>query len=332
MNVLVAGEHMPQGRAIAATARLWGQPPPKPRVLVLGGGGFLGSAIMAALHEAGMPAVAAQRSACDHPHHLCDATDPAGLARLMEGADCVVNAVLAPPATMVAASHALAEAAIRHRVRRIVHISSAAVYGPATGRITESSPLRGRGSYARAKIRCEGILQSTGAVILRPALVHGPGGRQWTARIARLLLARRLGDLGPHGDGRCNLIDVRDVAAATLAALRQPQAAGHAIHLADPDPPSWNAFLVAFARALGAVPARRIPGWRLNLEAAIAPALSLSRLADPIPPSLIRLFAQDFSLDPLRADRLLGFARTPLPKSLAESAAWFISHRARPQT
>ena len=57
------------------------------------------------------------------------------------------------------------------------------------------------------------------AVILRPTCVFGPGSTQWTTRIARLLKARRIGDLGSAGDGGCNLAFIDDVVAAVLAAL-----------------------------------------------------------------------------------------------------------------
>ena len=39
------------------------------------------------------------------------------------------------------------------------------------------------------------------AAILRPALVYGRGSALWSERVARLLRAGRLGDLGAAGDG-----------------------------------------------------------------------------------------------------------------------------------
>jgi len=183
------------------------------RVVVLGGSGFVGSAIVKGLAQAGFQPVAVSRR---QGTVRCDATHEAALMPVLHGAQAVVNAVLGDADTMMAATRALASCA-QKRDLRIVHLSSMAVYGPARGRVDEAAPMGGTGGYAEAKIACETLLAGTGAVILRPGIVYGPGGEQWAGRIFRLLRARRLGDLGEHGDGRCNFIHARDVAAAVVA-------------------------------------------------------------------------------------------------------------------
>lgn len=311
------------------------------RVVVLGGSGFVGRAILRALAEAGFHPVSAHRNprlaphsmgSDDFEHQACNAKNPEALMRVLRGAGCVVNAVLGDAATMVAASRALAEAAAAMPACKLVHISSMAVYGNAGGLVAESAPLRGSSRYAAAKIACEAALAGTGAIILRPGLVYGPGGEQWAGRLFRLLRAGRLGDLGEHGDGRCNFVHARDLGAAVVAALRNPLAAGHAINVAHSIAPRWNQVLLRGARAIGAVPAARIPGWRLNAETRLfaPPLYAVQKLAgrrglpEPITASLRGLFAQDITLDHRLADRLLGFGRTPPLQGLAECAGWFI--------
>jgi nucleoside-diphosphate-sugar epimerase len=309
------------------------------RVVVLGGSGFVGSAIVAGLAEAGFRPVAVSRRGTVR----CDATDAAALMPVLQGAHAVVNAVLGDADTMMAATRALAGCA-RTLDLRVVHLSSMAVYGPAQGRVDEAAPMGGTGLYAEAKIACETLLAGTGAVILRPGLVYGPGGEQWAGRIFRLLRARRLGDLGEHGDGRCNFIHARDLAAAVVALLARPRMAGVAINLAHGFAPRWNDVLVACARAIGAVPAARIAGWQLAAEARlIAPPLFLARLSLPrigvaparlpevVTPSMRALFRQDVSLDCHRADRLLGLSRVPPAEGLAECAAWFLETYGLPE-
>jgi nucleoside-diphosphate-sugar epimerase len=173
------------------------------------------------------------------------------------------------------------------------------------------------------------------AVILRPGIVYAPGG-QWIGRLCRLLRARRLGDLGPDGDGFCNLIHAADVGSATIAALRMPASGGQAINLAARTPPRWNEVLIGLAGAIGAVPVRRLGARHLALEARLlAVPLQIGKLAgtclglqpgalpDPIAASLLRLMRQQIRLDHHKADQLLGFRRTDDAAALAACAAWF---------
>lgn len=309
------------------------------RVVVLGGSGFLGSAILACLARAGFQAVSAQRrsrkAGSGVEQVACDATDPLALKQALLGARAVVNAVGGDADTMMAATKALSSCARGGPL--VVHISSMAVYGAARGRVHESARLVGTGGYAEAKIECESVLAGTGAVILRPGLVYGPGGEQWAGRIFRLLRAGRLGDLGENGDGRCNFVHARDLGAAVVAAIERDDAAGKAINLAHPLQPRWNDVLIACARAIGAVPVERIAGWRLNADVTcLGPPLYLARLLanrvgmrgmwlpDAITPSLRLVFRQDVSLDVRRAERLLGLGWVPAAEGLAECAAWFL--------
>ncbi len=315
-------------------------------VLVLGAGGCVGRAILAAIAaEPALHAVAGLHRAPTRPmgcaFRLVDAADAPSLKRALDGCSYAINAVGGAPATLRAATRALCLAGLGQPLRRLVHISSMAVYGSsATGLVAEDATFAGSPSaYEAAKIDCEAEMQAYAAaghaaVILRPGIVFGPGCPQWTDRIARLLRTRRLGDLGAAGDGFCNLTHAADLGAWTVAALTAGQAAGQAFNTATASPPTWNEFLVRFARALGATPVRRIARRRLAMEARLfAPALHAVRVAggraglpagllpDPVSPSLLRLFGQRMRLDTALADRILPIARTPDDAAIGAAAA-----------
>jgi len=310
------------------------------RVVVLGGGGFVGGAIMRALTEAGFAAFAAHRHPVGGPAAagVCDATDPVVVRNTLLGAGCVVNAVLGDAASMLAATRNITAAASMLGLRRVVHLSSMAVYGPTVGLVQESAKLIGGRSYADAKIACEAA-SGADAIILRPGIVYGPGGEQWAGRIGRLLRAGRLGDLGEAGDGRCNLIHARDVGAAVVAALARPGLEGRIFNLSTPAPPRWNQVFFAFGRAIGAVPVARVAAWRLMVEGRVlTPLLHLAkiggmsaRLPAAMPRSLLALFGQDIMLDYHMADQALGFARTADADGLGECAAWFLRRYGKPR-
>lgn len=211
------------------------------------------------------------------------------------------------------------------------------VYGSARGIVTEESPLLpDLGPYSQAQCDAERLAAANPNTIrLRPGCEYGPDCPQWTERVARWLLRRRLGDLGAGGDGFCNLLFIEDLVAAILAALRRPELGGRAFNLALPAPPTWNEYFIGFAKALGAVPVRRVTRRRLTLETKLlAPPLKVAEmligrmgvapagLPPAIPPSLLRLCRQEIRLDVRQAEVALGMQWTALENGLLRAAQW----------
>jgi nucleoside-diphosphate-sugar epimerase len=274
----------------------------------------------------------------------CDATDAAALDAALQSIPFAVCSVLGNRATMAAATRNLCDAARWTGMRRIVLLSTMAVYGPATGLVDETAPLDGSlGAYGAAKVECERVARAFveaggAATTLRPGIVYGPGGEQWIGRLGRLLRAGRVGDLGALGDGACNLIYGDDLGAAVVAALSAPGAAGEAINLAEPDPVTWNEVFTELGCAIGVPYVRRLSERRLRVEAKLlAPDLQAAKvvgsrlglrpgiLPDPIPPSLLRLWQQEIRLDHRKADALPDFPRTLRATGLARAAEWFLA-------
>ncbi len=309
------------------------------RIVVLGADGFIGRRVVAALTDSGWatPVAASRRAVAANgiARVQVDATDAAALKAALQGAEGVINCVAGNADTIVAATRALIDAAQATQCT-VVDFSSMAVYGSAQGTLDEDAPLSGdTGPYAAAKVEAERISSGYAkAVRLRPGIVYGPGSAQWSERIARWLIARRVGDLGAAGDGICNLVHVDDVAAAAVRALRTPAAFGQAFNLGMPDAPTWNEYFVRYARALGAVPVRRVTGRRLKIEKLVAIPLKVMEivagkaklrlpLPPPIPPSLLRSWQQELKLDVRRAETVLGLQWRDLDAALRLTAAGY---------
>jgi nucleoside-diphosphate-sugar epimerase len=304
-------------------------------VLILGASGFIGARLVAAL-SAGTAyrPIAASR----HPGangSVLDATDPAALQAALRGVDRVVNCIAGSDKTMVDSTRALCDAARAVPPGRIVHLSSMAIYGAATGVVREDHPpVPPVSGYGQAKAECERIIgkyvrDGGDAVILRPTCVFGPGSLQWTTRLARLLQAGRIGDLGPAGDGGCNLADIDDVVTAIIHALDVPEAAGRTFNVSSSTEQTWNEFLIRFARALGATPIRRIPPRMLKLEVKVlAPLCKIAGKVvhapwtEAITPSLASLWAQDIRIDSSAAVDILAMPRTPVDQMIAAAVDW----------
>jgi 2-alkyl-3-oxoalkanoate reductase len=304
-------------------------------VLVLGASGFIGARLIAALS-----AGTAYRpiGASRHPGAngiALDATDPAALRTALHGVDRVVNCIAGSDRAMIQSTQALCDAARAAPPGRIVHLSSMAVYGAAAGPVREDHPVVPPVSvYGQAKAESERIIRKYvhdggDTVILRPTCVFGPGSTQWTTRLARLLQAGRIGDLGPAGDGCCNLADIDDVVAAIIHALDTPEAAGRTFNVSSTAELTWNEFLVRFARALGATPVKRIPPRMLKLEVRLlAPLCKIvgkivhAPWAEAITPSLAALWAQDIRIDSSAAVAALSMPQTPVDQMIAAAVDW----------
>jgi 2-alkyl-3-oxoalkanoate reductase len=295
------------------------------RILVCGGSGLVGRRLIAAFSASGgaQPVVA---------NHL------AQLPSQLETVDAVVNCVTGRPADILAAARALYPAAVKlGRGIPIVHLGSMTVYGSAVGQVAEDAPLLADlGPYARAQLAAEQLAASYPASIrLRPGCEYGPGCDQWTGTIARCLLQHRLGDLGAAGDGYCNLLFIDDLITVIERVLLRPELHGRILNLVMPEPPTWNQYLIRFAKALGAVPVRRVTARQLKLESKLlAPPLKVAQLMlsatglpskwlpPPLTPSVLHSCRQELRLDASLARAEVGLQWTPLEVGLARAAQW----------
>jgi len=313
----------------------------KANVLVLGASGLVGRRLTALLAQSDWAApIAASRrpgaGTMGAPARQLDATDARGMAAALDGVTAVVNCIAGDPRDIAAGARVLADSArARGGDLHVVHLSSLAVYGSATGTVDESAPLRAdHSAYGSAKVAAErsiaALAQST---ILRPGIIYGPGSPWWTERIGRLLRTRRLGDLGPAGMGFCNLVHVDDVAAATVAVLRRGPVDADVFNLSTPRPVTWNEYFSAFAAALGAAPVRRVSPARLAVECRLIgpPLRALELLSNrfpsldvPVPPAirpwLLALCRQDLYTSVERIRTRLGFKFMGLEEGLRDTA------------
>jgi len=316
----------------------------KKLVLVLGASGFIGKHVTAALFASdwAIPIAAFHHSTPAVPMYgtlVMDATDEAAMNQALTNVDAVVNCVASGPAGIVAGARTLFHISAKQPIPpRIVYLSTMSVYGEACGEIDESSPLKGDlGGYSSAKVSAERFAtQYPCAVILRPSCVYGPGSSQWSERIAHLLIAHRLGNLGSAGEGRCNLVYIDDLVAAILQALQKPGVEGEAFNLSMPAPPTWNQYLLLYAQALNLDLPRRISRSRLAMETLLLAPLfkvagTIRRIVIPaqrvevhvIPPSLLRLFRQDIILKSNKAEQIFGLTWKPLKEGLSLAANGF---------
>ncbi len=145
------------------------------------------------------------------------------------------------------------EAARDARVRRLVHVSTADVYGPDHfARVTEKSELKPAHAYEKQKLFEEEWVLAAAAdlevVIVRPARVFGEG-EEWI--LPRLMTAAVRGRVWLPGGGRAKqtFVSAGDVGRACLAASDRGRPGRR--YLVGGFDASWRDLLISAARAVG---------------------------------------------------------------------------------
>jgi uncharacterized protein YbjT (DUF2867 family) len=235
-----------------------------PRVVLLAGAsGFIGSHLRQALVAAGHRVVCTGRPD-SVPDPGCAAFVPADYARdhtveawlpRLSGVDVVVNAVgilQESPGKSFSALHvqapvALFAACAEARVGLVVQISALGADAGA------------QSSYHRSKKAADDFLAALDLpwVILQPSLVYGPGGA--SARLFGLLASLPLIPLPGKGLQQVQPVHVDDLAAAVVALVDRPPAAGLQLPVVGPEALTLREFLQRLRAALELSPGRFLP-------------------------------------------------------------------------
>lgn len=293
------------------------------RVVVAGGTGFIGRAVVARLRAAGHTVAATTRSlAGPDPwagaveRRQAFAGDVPGLARAFSGADVVVQAIQFPNHPVEDArkgqtymevdgrgTEASAEAARTAGVRRIVYLSGA---GAGRGR-TEP--------WFLAKERAEAAIRASGLehALLRPSWAYGPGDRS----MSRLVwMCRHLPVVPVVGNGRNPVypLHVADLVSCVVQAVERADARALALELGGARL-TMDEVLRTIQDALG----RRRP--LLHHPVPVMKVLSLPLVLMPRPllsPGAVDFVTQEVEIDPAPAQAYFGLTPRPFAVGLRD--------------
>ena len=187
-------------------------------------------------------------------------SDQGAVARASEGAEYVFQCPQDVPEgrrdwrAWVAGTRVVAEAS-RAVGARLLHVSSAAVYGPGEeNELDESRPRAPADPRAEAEAEAESLVLELAragdlaAAVVQPTVVYGPFC-PWTVRTLTELKSGRA-ILIDGGDGTCNAVYVDDVVRGIHLAATREEAVGEAFLLGGMEMTSWAAFLGAHERML----------------------------------------------------------------------------------
>ena len=316
--------------------------------LVTGGSGFLGVNLVRRLLAAGRrvrtldiePFDAAERDREFLQAHLGDVRDPHAVLAAVQGVEAIVHAAAALPladarevwSTNVEGTHNVLEAALRVGVRRVVFISSTAVYGLARDHpADEDAPLCGVGPYGESKIAAEAACAAARArglcvTVLRPKTFIGPERRgvfellyEWAAE------GRSFPILG-RGDNLYQLLDVEDLCGLIERCLALDVAAvNQAFNVGATEFGTMREIVqTVLDRAGHGRRAVSLPAGPARAALWLLRALHLS----PLYPWIYETADRDSRVAVERARRVLGFApRHSNRMALTRNYEWYLAHR-----
>jgi farnesol dehydrogenase len=302
-------------------------------VLVTGGTGYLGQAIVRALAAAGhRPLVYARRADrvnLEAPAIAGDIRDE----RAVDAAVCQVDAVCHVAALVsiwrarredfddvnVRGLELVLEACERHRIRRIVYTSSFLARAPADGAL----PLDAN-DYQRTKVRAREVAQRAAGrglpiTILYPGVIYGAGERTEGNLVGRLIRDHLDGRLpGVVGSSHVwSFAHVEDVAAAHVRALEREEGGGE-YALGGENAPQMRVFEIVRDLTGHPLP-RRIP----DIAAAIVALIHESRAQlTGMPPlitrGVVKIFSHEWPLDSSESVKRLDYRIRPLTTGVRE--------------
>ena len=312
---------------------------------ISGGAGFLGLHLARRLVADGHEVRSLDLLPLEEPgldvHELRgDVRDEAACRELVDGARILVHAAAALPirgsrgeirSVNVDGTLTLLAAAAEAGVKRVVFVSSTAVYGiPEKHPIEEDDPLVGVGHYGESKIEAEEVCRAfmrrgLECVILRPKTFIGPERLgvfeilfDWIREGRRIYV---LGD----GSNRYQLLAVEDLVEAIVLAARKRAAAGETLNVGAAEFATVRSDLQALIEHAGS--SSRITPVPVRPAEGVLRALELARLS-PLVEWHYKTAHRDSFVDVSRAERVLGWKpRLSNAEALIETYDWYLAHR-----
>jgi nucleoside-diphosphate-sugar epimerase len=315
---------------------------------VTGGTGFLGLHIIEQLLDAGWSVTAMHRASADISRLsktgadlvTGDVTDKASLeAVIRDNLDAIFHAAAdtsqwsgnnkRQDAVNITGTANMVSIAVAKGAGRFIYTSSISAYGRRDEVIDETFPSVSANSpnnYERSKYAVEqqvktACAEGLDAVILNPAAITGPGD---TNNWARSFFIARDGGIPGAPSGATSMCDVRDVAAAHLAAYDRGRTGEN--YLLGGKAVPYRAMLEEISRVAGIeVSLRRVPKMAMAIfaqwKALIA---SITGVEPDITPEIARMMDARMECTPAKAQRELGYVDRDWKSSLEDSFNWLV--------
>jgi nucleoside-diphosphate-sugar epimerase len=319
-------------------------------IAVTGAAGSLGQAVLERLLSAGhhVRALVRTQTQADKLARanleiiVGDLRDDLTLRRLLEGSGVVLHlaAWMGKPfdealaqEVNVTATERVVRLAAESGVKRVVLASSVAVYGPVLGgTFTEVSPVSKVGDlYSDTKADAESVARAAASetgielVVLRPAMIYGPGSPSWTVLPFEGIRNGTPMIIG-SGEDLLNPVYVDDVARAFELAAFNPAAAGETFNISG-EATAWNTFFGHYARMSGAT-LRRLPAPIAQVGAGVGERVTRALGKRPqVMAQMVGVMTSQATFSGQKAKEVLGWEpQVSLEEGMNRTETWLREH------
>jgi nucleoside-diphosphate-sugar epimerase len=320
------------------------------KVLVTGGTGFTGKALVNRLLDEGHEVVALDYKEGLQTDELRErgaqvvigsVADKAVVDRCMQGVDIVQHLAAAfreldvPNSYYdeinVGGTRNVLEAARRENVKKVIYCSTCGVHGNVDSPpATEDSPIKPADYYQQTKYNAEPLVQDyfengLKTVILRPAAIYGPGDPE---RFFMIFKRVAKGKFPMFGSGKTlyHPLYIDNLVHAHMLAMEPGKGEGQTYLIADKEYLSIEELVKAVARALGvSVQIPHYPVTPLVVAGHVCEKVCKPfRITPPIFPRRVDWYRQNRAFDVGKAERELGYdPRVGLDEGLKRTADWY---------
>lgn len=272
-----------------------------------------------------------------------DVTDKASLRQGMAGCDWVVHlanvfSFWEPDKQLyadvnIAGTRNVMECALEADVAKVIHVSTALVYGkPADCPFTEDSTVGPARFSVYAQTKYEGDLlawelyekKGLPIVVIYPSGVLGPGNTKATGQYIKNLLLRKIPTTA-FDDSVFTWVHVRDVAEGILRALEKKNNIGekYLLGAADLSQRQFNELVRDISGI--AIPSLRMPDTIATINAALLTGIANLTKKPPMwgmATDLVRTLKKGLQFDASKAERELGITYTPIRVAFEEEISF----------
>lgn len=282
-----------------------------------------------------------ERLGSDVDVRVGDITDAETVVTAADGVDYVFHTAAVLEGNDVAAYHrvndwgteVVAQAAASVGARRLVHLSSVAVYGFATGEVAEDHPVAPTAqAYSMSKAAGESAAFAVGAAkdlevtAIRPAGVFGPGSRYFTGTFMKRASRRPIRMVG-NGRGTQPVVFIDDVVDLLVTVAIHPAAPGEVFNCAIDPPPTQREYIQAYGRLIGNETFLGIPtGLVAAVGSVIVPFSKRGTYARQLPRN-VRQIDRQVRYPMGKAEAMLGWRhRYDVAAGVAASVPWLVEN------
>ena len=249
---------------------------------------------------------------------ISDITDDAALYSAVKGCNAIIHSAAALAQFVrdedrmhrinVWGTLNILSAAIKHKVKKVVFISSVEVYGvDVPSPCPEDAPLKPLCQYGRDKLDCEILCNKymgmgLDITIFRPPTINGPGQNEpFLLDQMRSISKGGLAMLPGGGKTRLQMVNVDDVSLACLVAIEDQRFSNTILNLGSENVPTLKEMTTELFRHAGKVPRElKIPASLARFAIRLLSGIGIS----PLEPQHLEIALKDYVFDISRAKAL----------------------------